>query len=84
MSKSIPMEVQPMQDPLVTSKNRPTHYKKTIFAHGQPSAFIIHGHGTGALKAAVRQYLADSPYARHFRSGLPQEGGDGVTVVAMR
>ncbi len=55
-----------------------------IFAHGQPSAFIIHGHGTGALKAAVRQYLADSPYARHFRSGLPQEGGDGVTVVAMR
>lgn len=55
-----------------------------LFANGQPSAFIIHGHGTGALKAAVREYLADSPYAHHFRSGLPEEGGDGVTVVAMR
>ncbi len=55
-----------------------------IFARGQASAFIVHGHGTGALKAAVREYLMDSPYAHHFRSGLPEEGGDGVTVVAMR
>ena len=42
---------------------------------------IIHGHGTGALKAAVRDYLSDSPYVAKFRSGENDEGGDGVSIV---
>ena len=55
-----------------------------LFGAGEPSAFIVHGHGTGALRAAVREHLADSPYARHFRAGTDTEGGDGVTVVALK
>lgn len=42
---------------------------------------IIHGHGTGALKSAVRDFLASSPYVAKFRSGEDSEGGDGVSVV---
>ena len=42
---------------------------------------IIHGHGTGALKSAVRDFLADSPYVAKFRPGEDNEGGDGVSVV---
>ena len=42
---------------------------------------IIHGHGTGALKAAVRDYLSDSPYVAKFRPGESDEGGDGVSIV---
>ena len=42
---------------------------------------IIHGHGTGALKSAVRDFLADSPYVAKFRPGEDTEGGDGVSVV---
>lgn len=42
---------------------------------------IIHGHGTGALKSAVRDFLVSSPYVAKFRPGEDSEGGDGVSVV---
>ena len=51
---------------------------------GEDGALIVHGHGTGALKQAVRDFLAGSPYVRMYRPGESHEGGDGVTVVAFR
>jgi len=51
---------------------------------GAPSLRIIHGHGTGKLKAALRTYLKDSPYVVHARPGDRTEGGDGVTIVTIR
>ena len=42
---------------------------------------IIHGHGTGALKSAVRDFLSTSPYVAKYRVGEDSEGGDGVSIV---
>ncbi len=50
----------------------------------ESEALIIHGHGKGLLKKAVRDYLLASPYASGFRPGYPSEGGDGATVVMLR
>ena len=44
-------------------------------------AFLIHGHGTGALKAAVRRHIAKSPYAKRSVPAPREQGGDGVTLV---
>lgn len=42
---------------------------------------IIHGHGTGAVKQAVRSLLSEGRYKIKFRPGELYEGGDGVTVI---
>lgn len=51
---------------------------------GAPFLRIIHGHGTGRLKSALRAYLKDSPYVAEFRPGERAEGGDGVTIATLR
>jgi DNA mismatch repair protein MutS2 len=48
---------------------------------GQRSVFLLHGHGTGALREAVRKELARSSYVARFRAADPDQGGEGVTVV---
>ena len=45
---------------------------------------IIHGHGTGALKSAVRDFLSTSPYVAKFRPGQDSEGGDCVSIVDIK
>ncbi len=44
---------------------------------------IIHGHGTGAIKSVVREFLSSCRYANRQRSGETYEGGDGVTIVEL-
>jgi len=51
---------------------------------GAPFLRIIHGHGTGKLKASLRVYLKGSPYVAEFRAGDRAEGGDGVTIATLR
>ncbi|MBN2038582.1 MAG: Smr/MutS family protein [Spirochaetes bacterium] len=48
------------------------------------AAVVIHGHGTGALKKAVREWLNFSCYAASFRPGKQYEGGDGVSIVLLK
>lgn len=45
---------------------------------------IIHGHGTEALKRAIRTYLSRSLYVKKWQAGLNESGGDGVTWVELR
>lgn len=51
--------------------------------HHVSPLMIIHGHGTGAIKSAVRDFLKSCRYPSRFRPGETYEGGDGVTVVEL-
>ena len=45
---------------------------------------IIHGKGTGTLRAAVQQALKKNRFIKSFRLGQYGEGEDGVTIAAFR
>jgi DNA mismatch repair protein MutS2 len=45
---------------------------------------IIHGLGTGALRATVTNFLKNHPLIASFRTGEPAEGGAGVTVAELK
>jgi DNA mismatch repair protein MutS2 len=55
-----------------------------LYSSGEAECLVLHGHGTGALKQALRDHLSASPYVASFRPGDRHEGGDAVTVVALR
>jgi DNA mismatch repair protein MutS2 len=55
-----------------------------MLGEGEPLGFVLHGHGTGAIKAAVREHLAASSYIEQSRAAEPDEGGDAFTVFWLR
>lgn len=59
-------------------------YLDTAYLAGLPGVNLIHGKGTGALRDALRQYLAQHPFVGSYRSGGYYEGGAGVTVVTFK
>jgi DNA mismatch repair protein MutS2 len=44
---------------------------------------VVHGKGTGALRAAVRTALAQHPLVREVATAGRSEGGDGATIVTL-
>jgi len=56
----------------------------SLYGEGAAECVVLHGHGTGALKQALRDHLGASPYVAGFRPGEDHEGGDAVTVVSLR
>jgi DNA mismatch repair protein MutS2 len=58
-----------------------TTFLDRALSEGRHSVFLLHGHGTGALRDAIRKELARSAYVARFASGEPDQGGEGVTVV---
>lgn len=45
---------------------------------------IIHGKGTGVLRAAVQKHLRRCPQVKSFRLGAFGEGENGVTIVELK
>ena len=45
---------------------------------------IVHGKGTGVLRAAVQTYLKKNPRIKEYRLGVYGEGEDGVTIAKLK
>jgi DNA mismatch repair protein MutS2 len=49
-----------------------------------PSVRVIHGHGTGALRRGLSDYLRAHPLVESYGSEAEERGGKAVTVVQLR
>ncbi|GCE05635.1 endonuclease MutS2 [Dictyobacter aurantiacus] len=59
-------------------------YLNDAVLYGMATVRIVHGKGTGALRAAVREALTRHPLVKSYVTAPPQEGGDGATNVTLR
>ncbi|MGN0556969.1 MAG: endonuclease MutS2 [Acutalibacteraceae bacterium] len=56
----------------------------TAVINGQNTVTVIHGKGTGALRAGVHSYLRRHKSIRTFRLGTFGEGESGVTIAELK
>jgi len=47
-------------------------------------AYIVHGKGTGALRKAIREHLAQDRRVARLSPAPPQQGGEGITIVELK
>ena len=59
-------------------------YLDSAFRANLKQVRIIHGKGTGAVRAAVHQELRRNKHVKTFRLGVYGEGEDGVTIAEFR
>lgn len=59
-------------------------YFDEVLLAGYHTFTIIHGHGTGALRNGVQDYLRKNKHVAGFRFGGAGEGGTGATVVELK
>jgi len=59
------------------------HIDDAILA-GRDQVTIVHGHGEGILREAIRRYLEETRYVRRWQPAERAAGGDGVTIAHLR
>jgi DNA mismatch repair protein MutS2 len=56
-----------------------------LYGAAEATGYILHGHGTGALRDAIRKHLeSEKDYVSKIRAASRDEGGEAVTVVELR
>jgi DNA mismatch repair protein MutS2 len=51
---------------------------------GQPSVRIIHGHGTGALRRGLAQFLSEHPLVEGIHHEAEDHGGTAITIAELK
>lgn len=78
------MEIDLRGERLDEALSRVDKYLDDAILAGLPQVRIIHGKGTGALRAGIQEMLRHHRRVKKFEEADLKEGGAGVTVVTFR
>ncbi len=84
MTRTVPMECDVRGMNLEEAISAVEIYLDEAVMAGLHEVSIIHGKGTGVLRAGIRQELRHARHVKACRPGMYGEGEDGVTVVTLK
>ena len=61
-----------------------TNLSTTPRLRGSPQVRMIHGHGTGALRRGLAEFLTAHPLVESVHAEAEERGGTAVTVVELK
>ena len=79
-----PPELNLIGERVEPALDRLDEYLDRALLAGGPEVRVVHGHGSGRLRQAVREHLRSHPAVAAHRPGERDEGGNGATVVTLR
>jgi DNA mismatch repair protein MutS2 len=83
VSEAVPVELQLRGERVESALEKLDIYLDQALLGSLAEVRIVHGHGTGKLKQAVREALEHHAAVSKWRPGDRNEGGDGATVVSL-
>jgi len=78
---SVPLEINVIGLTVEEALDEIDHYLDDCVRARLPFVRLIHGHGTGALRSGIHNYLKTHHFVESYRLGQQSEGGVGATVV---
>ena len=80
-SRSAPTEINVIGQTVDQATGEVEKFVDRAFLAGMPRVRIVHGHGMGILRKALRRFLQRHPHVATIAEPPHNEGGAGVTVV---
>jgi len=80
----VPVELHLIGERVEPALERLDAYLDRALLTSAETVRVVHGHGSGRLRAAVREHLRGHPAVACQRPGQEDEGGNGATVVTLR
>ncbi len=84
LSRSVPLELDVRGQAVDEALPEVDQYLDEAMMAGMHEVSIIHGKGTGVLRAGVQRHLKSHMNVKSYRLGVYGEGEDGVTVVTLK
>lgn len=81
---SLPSEINVIGQTVDQATSEVERFIDRAFLAGMPRVRIVHGHGMGILRKAIRQNLQQHPHVATVAEPPQNEGGAGATVVELK